>query len=103
MTPDAPLFEEVTQVGIVVRDLKSALAEYTDRGCPWRILMEGNFVGARFAYLDTEGPLKTIIEIRGTPERTGRALSPTGGTLLCRRDCRIIAPNFKGLRYDSTQ
>ena len=39
MTPDAPLFEEVTQVGIVVRDLKSALAEYTDRlGLgPWRI------------------------------------------------------------------
>ena len=39
MTNGAQLFEEVTQVGIVVRDLKSALAQYSERlGLgPWRI------------------------------------------------------------------
>ena len=29
--------------------------------------MEGNFVGSRFAYFDSEGPLRTIIEIRYAP------------------------------------
>ena len=54
------------QVGHAGLDYDDHVRSFTERGCP--VLMEGNFEGAKFAYFDTEGPLKTIIEIRGAPE-----------------------------------
>ncbi len=47
-------------------DLAAAIAEFTARGCP--PLMEGRFGAVRFAYMDTEGPLKTVIEMVERPE-----------------------------------
>ncbi|MBH60942.1 MAG: glyoxalase [Alphaproteobacteria bacterium] len=47
-------------------DYEEHVNAFAERG--YSILMEGNYEGAKFAYLDTEDPLKTIIEIRGVPE-----------------------------------
>jgi catechol 2,3-dioxygenase-like lactoylglutathione lyase family enzyme len=46
-------------------DFEDALARFTERGCP--PLMEGRFGQVRFAYVDSEGPLKTVIEIVHRP------------------------------------
>lgn len=42
------------------------LAEAARRGCP--PLMEGNWNGTEFAYLDTVGPLKLVLEVFRRPE-----------------------------------
>lgn len=42
-------------------DFDQAIATFTERGCP--PLMEGRMGDSRFAYLQTEGPLKTVLEI----------------------------------------
>jgi hypothetical protein len=47
-------------------DFDAAIAAFAARGCP--PLMEGRFGEVRFAYLDTEGPLKTVLEIVHRPE-----------------------------------
>lgn len=41
------------------------VGEFAARGFP--PLMEGNFHGSRFVYFDTEGPIKTVVEIRHAP------------------------------------
>ena len=46
-------------------DFDAALARFTERGCP--PLMEGRFGEARFAYVESEGPLKTTLEIADRP------------------------------------
>ena len=45
---------------------EALLQTLAERGCP--SLMEGTFCGLHFAYFDTEGPLKTIVEVRHAPE-----------------------------------
>lgn len=47
-------------------DFEAAIAAFTKRGCP--PLMEGRMGEVRFAYIDTEGPLKTVLEIVHRPE-----------------------------------
>ncbi len=47
-------------------DFEDAIAAFTARGCP--PLMEGQMGEVRFAYMDTEGPLKTVLEIVHRPE-----------------------------------
>jgi len=47
-------------------DFESAISAFSARGCP--PLMEGRFGEVRFAYMDTEGPLKTVLEIVHRPE-----------------------------------
>ena len=42
-------------------DFEEAIATFTERGCP--PLMEGRMGEVRFAYLDAEGPLKTVMEV----------------------------------------
>jgi catechol 2,3-dioxygenase-like lactoylglutathione lyase family enzyme len=46
-------------------DFDTAIASFTKRGCP--PLMEGRMGESRFAYLQTEGPLKTVLEIVKRP------------------------------------
>jgi methylmalonyl-CoA/ethylmalonyl-CoA epimerase len=46
-------------------DFDGALATFSDRGCP--PLMEGSFNGVRFAYVDSEGPLRTVLELVHRP------------------------------------
>ena len=46
-------------------DFDDALARLGERGCP--PLMEGRIDGIRFAYLESEGPLKTTLEIVHRP------------------------------------
>ena len=45
---------------------EEAIATFSARGCP--PLMEGRFGEVRFAYIDTEGPLNTVLEIVDRPE-----------------------------------
>ncbi len=47
-------------------DYDEALALLTERGCP--PLMEGCLDGIRYAYVDSEGPLKTTLELVHRPE-----------------------------------
>lgn len=47
-------------------DYDEALALFTERGCP--PVMEGCLDGIRYAYVETEGPLKTTFEIVHRPE-----------------------------------
>lgn len=47
-------------------DFEGAVAAFSARGCA--PLMEGRFGEVRFAYMDTEGPLKTVLEIVDRPE-----------------------------------
>ena len=47
-------------------EFEAAIAAFSARGCP--PLMEGRFGEVRFAYMDTEGPLKTVLEIVERPE-----------------------------------
>ena len=47
-------------------DFEGAVATFSARGC--LPLMEGRFGEVRFAYMDTEGPLKTVLEIVHRPE-----------------------------------
>ena len=47
-------------------DFDDAVAAFSARDCP--PLMEGRFGEVRFAYVDTEGPLKTVLEIVHRPE-----------------------------------
>ena len=47
-------------------EFEAAIAAFSARGCP--PLMEGRFGEVRFAYMDTEGPLKTVLEIVDRPE-----------------------------------
>ena len=42
-----------------------ALARFAERGCP--PLMEGRLGGIRYAYVETEGPLKTTLELVDRP------------------------------------
>ena len=42
-------------------DFEGAIATFTERGCP--PLMEGRMGEVRFAYVETEGPLKTVMEV----------------------------------------
>ena len=42
-------------------DFDTAIATFTERGCP--PLMEGKIGGVQFAYVETAGPLKTVLEI----------------------------------------
>ena len=53
------------QVSYGDRTFEEAIQAYSDRGMP--PVMEGNFAGSRFAYFDSEEPLRTIIEIRYAP------------------------------------
>ncbi len=46
-------------------DFDAALARFTERGCP--PLMEGRLDAIRFAYVETDGPLKTTIELMDRP------------------------------------
>jgi catechol 2,3-dioxygenase-like lactoylglutathione lyase family enzyme len=46
-------------------DFDTALATFTQRGCP--PLMEGTIGEVQFAYVETEGPLKTVLEIVRRP------------------------------------
>lgn len=46
-------------------DFDTAMATFTERGCP--PLMEGRVGETQFAYLQTEGPLKTVLEIVKRP------------------------------------
>jgi methylmalonyl-CoA/ethylmalonyl-CoA epimerase len=46
-------------------DFDAALAEFAKRGCP--PLMEGTFGEVRYAYVDSEGPLRTVLEIVHRP------------------------------------
>jgi methylmalonyl-CoA/ethylmalonyl-CoA epimerase len=46
-------------------DFDTALATFTKRGCP--PLMEGRFGEVRFAYVETAGALKTVLEIVHRP------------------------------------
>ncbi len=46
-------------------DFETAVATFTERGCP--PLMEGKFGDVRFAYVETDGPLKTVLEIVHRP------------------------------------
>ena len=46
-------------------DFEGAIAAFSDRGCP--PLMEGRFGEVQFAYVETEGPLKTVLEIVHRP------------------------------------
>ena len=46
-------------------DFDAALAEFSKRGCP--PLMEGKFGEVRYAYVDSEGPLRTVLEIVHRP------------------------------------
>lgn len=50
-------------------NLREALAEFERRGCA--TLMEGSYKGTDFAYLDTAGPLKTVIELVQRPNYPG--------------------------------
>lgn len=45
---------------------EAAIDAFSARGC--QPLMEGRFGEIRFAYIDTEGPLKTVLEIVDRPE-----------------------------------
>ena len=47
-------------------EFDAAIADFSARGCP--PLMEGQMGEVRFAYIDTEGPLKTVLEIVDRPE-----------------------------------
>ena len=47
-------------------EFDAAIAAFSERGCP--PLMEGRFGEVRFAYIDTEDPLKTVLEIVDRPE-----------------------------------
>lgn len=47
-------------------NFERTISALTAKGCP--PLMEGTFGEVRFAYLDTEGPLKTVLEIVHRPE-----------------------------------
>jgi len=53
------------------RDYETMIAEATAKGCP--PLMEGNWNGTDFAYLDTEGPLRMVLEIFRRPPGFTRA------------------------------
>ncbi len=46
-------------------DFDTAIASFSERGC--LPLMEGRMGESRFAYLQTEGPLKTVLEIVKRP------------------------------------
>jgi methylmalonyl-CoA/ethylmalonyl-CoA epimerase len=46
-------------------DFDTAMAAFAERGCP--LLMEGRMGESQFAYLQTEGPLKTVLEIVKRP------------------------------------
>lgn len=46
-------------------DFDAAVATFSTRGCP--PLMEGKLGDIRFAYVETEGPLKTVLEIVHRP------------------------------------
>ncbi len=46
-------------------DFDNAIATFTKRGCP--PLMEGKIGDVQFAYIETEGPLKTVLEIVRRP------------------------------------
>ena len=47
-------------------EFESAIAAFSARGYP--PLMEGRFGEVRFAYMDTQGPLKAVLEIVHRPE-----------------------------------
>ena len=51
-------------------EFEAAIAAFSARGCP--PLMEGRFGEVRFAYMDTEGPLKTVLEIVDRPDAGSR-------------------------------
>ena len=51
-------------------DFEQAIQKFTERGCP--VLMEGRMGEVRFAYLSTEGPLKTVMEVVYRPPNFGR-------------------------------
>ena len=46
-------------------DFEGAIATFTERGCA--PLMEGRMGDIRYAYVETEGPLKTVLEIVHRP------------------------------------
>lgn len=46
-------------------DFDKAIATFTEQGCP--PLMEGRLGAIRFAYVETESPLKTVLEIVHRP------------------------------------
>ena len=46
-------------------EFDAAIADFAARGCP--PLMEGRMGEVRFAYIDTEGPLRTVLEIVDRP------------------------------------
>ena len=46
-------------------DFEGAIETFTERGCP--PLMEGRFGDIRFVYVETEGPLKTVLELVHRP------------------------------------
>ena len=46
-------------------DYDAAIEEFAARGCP--AIMEGNYKGTQFAYIETDGPLKMIMEIVRRP------------------------------------
>ena len=46
-------------------DFEDAIARFTEKGCP--PLMEGSIGEIRFAYVESEGPLKTTIELVHRP------------------------------------
>jgi catechol 2,3-dioxygenase-like lactoylglutathione lyase family enzyme len=46
-------------------DFDQAIATFTERGCP--PLMEGSLGAIRFVYVETESPLKTVLEIVHRP------------------------------------
>ena len=47
-------------------EFDAAIAAFSGRGCP--PLMEGQLGEVRFAYIDSEGPLKTVLEIVDRPK-----------------------------------
>lgn len=48
------------------KDFEAAIEAFSARGCP--PLMEGRIGEVRFAYFDTEGPLRTVLEIADRPK-----------------------------------
>ena len=57
-------------------EFEQAIATFTERGCP--PLMEGRMGEVRFAYLDTEGALKTVMEVVYRPPDFVRPRRTTG-------------------------
>lgn len=49
--------------------LPAAIAEFERRGCP--VAMEGHYKGTDFAYIETDGPLKMILELVQRPTTPG--------------------------------